>query len=153
MLGHHEFLLGHYASALSHYEMVIAGGGSSKGVRKRAIVCYIQARHPEKALPLFTSLVVEDVAYVLGQEQDREGCPCPVIIEEYMSHLTDSIGHADLLALGMLWAYCDTQESIGWFKRALQQKQEDPFVVAILRELSSCIMSRSSPHASSLERN
>jgi hypothetical protein len=150
MLGHHDFLLGHYDSALAHYETVIAWGAPSKAVRKRAIVCYIQTRQPEKALPLFTALLAEDAAYILGQ--NGEGCPCPEIIQEYVSRVTDSITQADTIALGMLWSYCDPQVSVHWFNRALQQQPENPSFKTILIALSSYRVNLSSSHETSMER-
>jgi hypothetical protein len=137
MLGHHDFLLGHYDSALAHYETVLAWGAPSKAVRKRAIVCYIQTRQPEKALSLFTALVAEDVAFFLGQEGDEEACPCPRIVQEYVNRLTEEITQADRIALGMLWMYCDPHLSLLWFNKALQQEPKNHTLKAILAGLTS----------------
>jgi hypothetical protein len=152
MLGHHDFLLRRYGSALAHYEKVIAWGAPSKAVRKRAVVCYIQTRQPEKALPLFTALIAEDAAYILGQEGEREGCPCPQIIQEYVNRVTNSITQADTIALGMLWSYCDPQVSVLWFNRAIQQQPENPSLKTILVAFSSYRVNLSSSHETPIER-
>jgi hypothetical protein len=137
MLGHHDFLLGHYDSALAHYETVIAWGAPSKAVRNRAVVCYIQTRQSEKALPLFTALLAEDAGFILGHKGEGGHCPCPKIIQEYVCSLNDGVTQADRIALGVLWSYCDLHLSVLWFNKAIQQEPENPSLKAILVGLAS----------------
>jgi hypothetical protein len=135
MLGHHNFLLGHYGAALAHYETVMSSSTAGKAVRKRAIVCYIQGRKPEKALPLFAELFMEDPGCILAQRRVDDGCPCPEIIQEYLEHTTN-ITAGDMLSLGMLWSYCDPGVAAMWFTDALRQDESNVTVKHILAVLS-----------------
>lgn len=141
--GHHDFVMGHYASALAHYETVIAWGAPSKEVRKRAIVCYIETGRPEKALPMFEQFIIEDPAYLIERSGDAMGCPCPGIIQEYANHLTGVVTQTDMIALGMLWSYCDLPMSVLWFDKALRWDPDNDCLKAIRTILfSQCTMSQ-----------
>jgi len=152
MLGHHDFLLGHYASALTHYERVIGWGAPSKAVRKRAIVCYIEGRQVDKALELFTPLVAEDAAYVAGRDRDREECPCPRIVQVYAAKVRGALSLSDMIALGMLWLYCDPHISALWLGRALELDPQNSALKSILNAMSSQGVEKSSTLIETRER-
>jgi hypothetical protein len=132
MLGHHEFLLRNYPAALAHYQVVIAQGRPSKSVRKRTVVCYIKSHAVEKAFELFTPLISEDLQYVASGNSESEGCPCPEIIQEYERGISQQPQVLDMIALGMLWLYCDPPQSLIWFARASQEEPENASLAAAI---------------------
>jgi hypothetical protein len=146
MLGHHHFLLRQYTPAISHYEAAVSQGKATKSVRKRAIVCYIQTRQVNKALPLFASLIAEDIGCIIGHDNEQEGCPCPEIIREYESRMSDNPSQDDMTALGMLWLYCEPQQSLPWFDRAVQQEPQNPYLKSVVMILSSRNIAYTSSH-------
>jgi len=114
--------MGHYSSALAHYETVIGWGVASKAVRKRAVICYIETHHPEKALPIYASLVEEDPAYLLHDRSDSGGCPCPGIIQHYADTVKGELTSMDMMALGMLWSCCDLHMALLWFEKVARRE-------------------------------
>ena len=146
MLGNHHFLLRDYVQALAHYEVVLSKGMASTFLRKRAIVCYIQTRQVDQALPLFANLIAEDIGCIIGHDNEQEGCPCPEIIQEYESRMTGSPSQNDLTAMGMLWLYCESKQSLQWFDRAVQQEPHNPYLKSLVTILSSTNINDASPH-------
>jgi len=151
MLGNHHFLLRDYVLALAHYEAVLSQGKSSIPVRKRAIVCYIQTRQVDEALPLFADLIAEDIGCIIGRDNEQEGCPCPEIIQEYESRMTGIPSQHDLIAMGMLWLYCEPHKSLEWFERAIQQEPENPYLTTVVTILRSTNINEASSHISNKE--
>jgi len=151
MLGNHHFLLRDYVLALAHYEAVLSQGKSSIPVRKRAIVCYIQTRQVDEALPLFADLIAEDIGCIIGRDNEQEGCPCPEIIQEYESRMADIPSQHDLIAMGMLWLYCEPHKSLEWFERAIQQEPDNPYLTTVVTILSSTNIKEVSSHISNKE--
>jgi tetratricopeptide (TPR) repeat protein len=139
--GHHDFVMGHYASALAYYETVMLWGAPSKDVQKRAIVCYIETGQPEKALSIFEALIEKDPSFLLARSRDALECPCQGIIQEYANRLTEVVAQADMLAMGMLWSYCDPHISVLWFDKVLRRDPGNVCVKAIRTRLySHCII-------------
>lgn len=151
MLGNHHFLLKDYLLALAHYQSVLSQGRASTPVRKRAIVCYIQTRQVDKALPLFADLIAEDIGCIIGHDNEREGCPCPEIIQEYESRMTGSPSGNDLAAMGMLWLYCEPHKSLQWFDRALEQDPDSRYLKSVLSTLTNANISSAPMHHSHKE--
>ena len=151
MLGNHDFLLRDYVLALAHYEAVLSHGKASMAVRKRAIVCYIQTRRVDEALPLFADLIAEDIGCIIGHDNEQEGCPCPEIIQEYESRMTGSPSGNDLAAMGMLWLYCEPHKSLQWFDRALQQNPDAHYLKLVVSTLSTANISTAPSHHSHKE--
>jgi len=137
MLGNHHFLLRDYVQALAHYEVVLSKSMASMPLRKRAIVCYIQTRRVDQALPLFADLIAEDIGCIIGHDNEQEGCPCPEIIQECESRMTGIPSQHDLTAMGMLWLYCEPHKSLQWFERAIQQEPEHPYLKSVITILAS----------------
>ena len=137
MLGNHHFLLKDYVLALAHYEAVLSQGKASTAVRKRAIVCYIQTRQVDEALPLFADLIAEDIGCIIGHTNEQEDCHCPEIIQEYESHMVGTLSFHDLAAMGMLWLYCKPQKALQWFDRAIQQEPGNPYLKSVITILAS----------------
>jgi tetratricopeptide (TPR) repeat protein len=151
MLGNHHFLLKDYVLALAHYEAVLSEEKASTAVRKRAIVCYIQTHQVDEALPLFADLIAEDIRCIIGHDNEKEGCPCPEIIQEYESRMTGSPSQNDLTAMGMLWLYCEPNKSLQWFDRALQQDPNNPYLSSIFTTLANANISSAQSHHSHKE--
>jgi len=140
MLGHHHFMVGDYATALSHYRQVIQEGDANTEVKKRAVVCYVHTRRIAEAVLLFEELLKEDVDCIVRHNQDRYGCPCPEIIDEYECSLrTDEISQSDRIALGILWSFCDVHRSHEWFTEAIREDPGSAFLQSVLRILKDRI--------------
>ncbi len=136
MLGNHHFLLGDYQTALSHYETAMREGNAGVEVRKRALVCYIHGHRIPEAIPLFERLIREDLASIVKHNQERYGCPCPEIIEEYERSITAAgYSQTDKIALGMLWLFCDRLRSEQLFAEALRGDPDSASLKSVLRIL------------------
>jgi tetratricopeptide (TPR) repeat protein len=136
MLGNHHFLLKDYKTALSHYETILRAGNASVTVRKRALICYIHARRISEAVPLFEELIRDDLASIVKHNQERYGCPCPEIIEEYERSIANGEpSQNDKIALGMLWLFCDCRRSAQLFARALRSDPGSVFLSSVMRVL------------------
>jgi tetratricopeptide (TPR) repeat protein len=119
MLANHYFLIRNFSSAKSIYENILEKNLNNKAIKKKLIICYIITGEIDKALRLFTSLIQEDIDYIINTNPSSEDCPCPELIskveneDKFLSKKADK-----LAALGMLWLYCSLEKSLEYFKEA-----------------------------------
>jgi len=43
----------------------------------------------------------------------------------------------DLIAMGMLWLYCEPHKSLQWFERAVRQESGNPYLKSVITILVS----------------
>ncbi len=126
MLANHYFMIRNYARAINTYESLAAKSGISKATRKKMIICYVRTFQIEKAFVEFNKLVEEDLSFIIQTDLNADDCPCPDIIAEIERNEIDFKNkYEKLIALGILWLYCDKKESLVHFTKAYQIDQND----------------------------
>lgn len=137
MLGNQYFLARKYAQATAEYERTLAACPGNKVVRRKLIVCYTQIGRIEKALAIFKSLVMEDIAFIIDTAENDEDCPCPEIIHDMEARLAENESSLDYhLILGMLWLYCDVANAQKYFKIARQFEDKQDMIDLILNRIA-----------------
>lgn len=115
MLGNHYFLIRKYCEALEELESALAIDPFNKSIRKKLIICFICTGKVFTAYQLFENLAYEDIDFIINTDPILDDCPCPEIIYE-LENSDKNLAEVDkLLALGILWLYCDVKESYDRF--------------------------------------
>lgn len=126
MLANHYFMIRDFAKAVSNYESLTVKLGVSKSIRKKMIICYLRTFQIEKAFDEFSKLVEEDLSFIIQTDLNADDCPCYDIIAEIERNEIDfKCEYEKLIALGILWLYCDKKESLIHFIQAYQIDQTD----------------------------
>ncbi len=126
MLANHYFMIRDFAKAVNTYESLTKKPGISKAIRKKMIICYVRTFQIEKAFDDFSKLAEEDLAFIIQTDFNADDCPCPDIIAEIERNEIDfKTKYEKLIALGILWLYCDKKESLSHFTKAYQIDQND----------------------------
>lgn len=125
MLGNQYFLARRYADALLHLEDELRRNPSNFPVQKKLIICYLQTGHIENAIDLFHSVIEKDVDYIINTDPVRDDCPCPDIIQAISKDIQCPTEDENNIKLGILWLYCDLEDSINHFK---QVSRENKFI-------------------------
>lgn len=120
MLGNQYFMARKYDLAEPVLESCLRKYPENKSIKKKLIVCYTQTGKLELTLPLFLSLIKDDIEFIINTDPIEDDCPCPELIydlENSDKSRTDLI--VEYEKLGVLWLYCDVNKSLYYFKRAL----------------------------------
>ena len=126
MLANHYFMIRDFAKAVHTYECLTIKPGISKAIRKKMIICYVRTFQIEKAFAEFNKLVEEDISFIIQTDLNSDDCPCPDIIAEIeRDEIEYKNKYEKLVALGILWLYCDKKESLSHFIKAYQIDQND----------------------------
>lgn len=121
MLGNQYFLGRDYARAAAELNEALKSDSSSKGIRRKLIICFTQIGDIGKALDIFISLIKEDIEFVINTDPISDDCPCPELVFDMEQKLENSKNSIDFnLVLGMLWLYCNVDKSLYYFNRVLQ---------------------------------
>lgn len=111
MLANHYFHAREYAHARAGYEQELAAHPENKGLRRRLIVCCLQTGAVREAFVHFARLVEEDVDFIIHTDPEDDDCPCPELIKETPEERSVDGSPEEFLRLGMLWLFCDAQQS------------------------------------------
>lgn len=139
MLGNQYFIARKYYDAAEELELALLKDPANKAIKKKLIICYIQTKKIKDALNIFYQLVEEDLHFILYSNPVRDDCPCQEIIYKIENDLGYTNDYERSLVLGMLWLYCDINESIKYFKIATSYNNED-----VLSRLSNKLLETSS---------
>lgn len=138
MLANHYFMIRDFEKAADAYETAVSKCGMSSAIRKKMIICYIKTHQMKKALFEFFELVESDIHFLINTDLNSDDCPCPDIISEIER---DEINFKDeyerMVALGMLWLYCDIKQSKIHFTKAWKIKQNDERIFQMIQLLNS----------------
>ncbi len=141
MLGNHYFLSRKYELAIDAFNAAF-GNEFPNNIIKKLIICYIAERELEKAKIFFLKLIKEDPFIIINIDIAEEDCPCPELIKLIESKYAVIKSADDLIALSMLWLYCDLDNSINLFEKALNQNPEDIFLKEVLSILKTQIITK-----------
>ena len=116
MLANQYFITRQYEMATQKLEEALAVNPTSKSIKKKIVICYIQINQIYEAFRIFSTLVEEDIFVIINTDIVADYCPCPDLIFEYENELKISDNFVQCLILGMLWLYCDLDKSIEYFE-------------------------------------
>lgn len=119
MLGNQYFMARKYQEAVKELEPVYFNDHGNMSVRRKLIIGYIQTGKLMKGLELFTSLVKEDISFIVNADPIFDDCPCSEIIKELQPSPNDSITPDLNIYNGIIWLYCDPKISIKFLKKAI----------------------------------
>jgi len=119
MLGNQYFMARKYTHASVELEKAFVSSPTSKPIRCKLVICYVQTGNVEKAFELFISLCQEDVDFIIGMDPIKDDCPCLDILPDLEEELTQKNNSLDfLISLGILSLYCELGKSIKYFSMA-----------------------------------
>jgi tetratricopeptide (TPR) repeat protein len=137
MLGNRYFLSRKFDKAIPELEFALKGVSEDEKIKKKLIICYIQVGQIEKALPLFEELLFKDPFIIINTDPYYDDCPCPSLVdhwEDMIRYREDSM-RIELVALGMLYLYCDIHKSVDYFQKAQNNIENDNQINRILSRL------------------
>lgn len=117
MLGNQYFLARRYTDALSELKIELEKNPSNHSARKKLIICFMQTNQFEKAFKSFYNVVQNNISVITNTDPKRDNCPCPDIIEQMLPELSYTTEDEHFIKLGMLYLYCDINDSIKHFER------------------------------------
>ncbi len=136
MLGNQLFMARNYEGALSIFEQCEKEGKADKNMRRKMVVCYTQLGKIQKAAELLLALINEDLEFITTTDPVKDDCPCNELVREFETKLKISTESFDfLVALGILWLYCDMDKSVYYFQKATRLKSDNNVVNSILGKL------------------
>ena len=136
MLGNQYFMARNYASACIELENALKVNPTSKSVRSKLIICYMQTGKLEKAFDFFISLCQEDVDFIINMDPIKDDCPCFDILPALEKQFKQNKNSFDyLLSLGIAALYCDLTKSIKYFTLAHKVEKRNSKVRYILNFL------------------
>ncbi len=119
MLGNQYFLARKFSLAEAELAEFLAKNETNKPARKKIIICLTQTGKIEKALSIFNGLIDEDIEFIINTDPIKDDCPCPELVTKLESENKITYSISELYTvLGMLWLYCDINESIKNFQLA-----------------------------------
>jgi tetratricopeptide (TPR) repeat protein len=154
MLANHYFLSRNYQSALCEYENVLHKNSDNLLVKKRLIICYIQNGLLSNALNLFIDLLRRDSNIFVKSNGYRDYCPCRDLIFEFENKQTSGIDNYEVnLSLGILWFYCNANNSIEYFIQAEKLNPNQKKLNHVIRIISDTILSIETNQKNNLKRS
>jgi len=140
MLGNYHFLNGNYSFALQELENSYKKFPDNICAKKRLIICYTQTKNLDKALDLFTSLIEENIDCIIDTKPEEEDCPCTDLVVKIESgKIVRSNQYELFIELGILWLYCDINQSLNYFLKAHQLNKNEMRIEQIIQLLTSKI--------------
>lgn len=115
MLGNQYFLSRNYLQAQIELERALRFNPTNLSIKKKLVICNIQSGSVQRALDLFLETISEDINSIIDTDPIFDNCPCPQLVYEMENSLQQSNTRDKILALGMLWLFCDLKESIKYF--------------------------------------
>ena len=138
MLGNQYFLARRYSDAYYELEAELRKETADrKSISKKLIICYLQTDQIEKAFEMFYSIVTRNVNIITDTNPEKDGCPCPEIIEENLPHLKSNNDFEQKLKMGILWLYCDIKKSIEYFEKINAEERFTKEINKIITVLKS----------------
>ena len=135
MLGNQFFMARNFLAAEKELTPCLQQDPESKPVRRKLIICYTQLGEISKALHIFDSLVRDDIKFIINADPILDDCPCPELVsnKENFNLIEDSDDY--LISSGILWLYCDIENSIQYFKKALIKDPNNELMQSALKNI------------------
>lgn len=136
MLGNRYFIARQFDKAIPQLEDALIQEQNANKIKKKLIICYIEAGNIEKAFNYFFELVKTDPQIIIDTDPYYDDCPCGELIPNWESKLQISRdAHGFYEVLGMLSLYCDVKKSIDYFEKSLKNTTYRSHVSSIIKRL------------------
>jgi tetratricopeptide (TPR) repeat protein len=117
MLANQYFIVERFEDAYQIFEEVLKTNPSNSLVKKRLILCYIHLGNVKKAFQLFTELITTSINTMIENEINVYDQPCKKMIDK-LENLPSDFNESDkLILLGILWFYCNVNNSKIYFEQ------------------------------------
>ncbi len=137
MLGNQYFMARKFAASVPEFEEALAKTSDNKMIRKKLIICYTQVGQIQRAFQLFHSLIKEDVDFIANTDVIADDCPCPELVEKFSRAQVSDSDLENELKLGILWLYCDSNNSLEHFLKAQSSDPNDELLTSTIHIISS----------------
>lgn len=137
MLGNQYFMARKFAASVPEFEEALAKTADNKMIRKKLIICYTQVGQIQRAFQLFHSLIKEDIDIIAKTNVIEDDCPCPELVEKLSVVQVSDSDLENELKLGILWLYCDSNNSLEHFLKAKSSNPNDELLTSTIRIISS----------------
>jgi hypothetical protein len=129
MLANQYFLARKFDKAVPHLESVIRNEPHNERARKKLIICYCETGHVRSALELFYNVIQSNIKLIVDTDIISEDCPCPELLERMKWYEEVAVNSFDFFCImGMLHLYCDINDSLNAFNRAVEINSDDKLV-------------------------
>ena len=119
MLGNYFFLNQNYKSACEELENALKDDPSNNTIQRKLLLCYIKLGYIMDGYNLFCSIVKSNLDSIVHCCYKENPCPCLELIREFSNSKLESIEDKYYnMSLGILWLYCDIQNSIYYLNKA-----------------------------------
>ncbi|MBI2429220.1 MAG: tetratricopeptide repeat protein [Ignavibacteriales bacterium] len=136
MLGNQYFLSRNYPLAQTELERALEQNPSNTSVKKKLVICHIQTGSTERAVDLFLEIITHDIHSIIDTDPLFDNCPCPQLVYEMENSLPSPNTKEKILALGMLWLFCDIRQSLKYFTSVVTPNKK---IEKIVTQLQSTI--------------
>jgi len=138
MLGNQYFLSRTFDKATGHFEQVLKQDPDNQNVQKKLVICYCETGHVRDALNQFEKIIFNNIELIALTDIVSEDCPCPEIVDRMKWYEQVAENSFDYnLILGMLNLYCNIEDSLIAFSRAIDIKPEDHRIKKIYDKINS----------------
>ncbi len=132
MLGNQYFLSRNFLKAKEIYEKVLLTEPNNNFIKKRLIICYTQTGEIKKAFDLFFEIVKKNIELITETDIAGDDCPCPELINKYGNIKPyEECSYDSKLMLGMLWLYCNIENSIEFFESLAKDESSASEIIEI----------------------
>jgi pentatricopeptide repeat protein len=126
MLGNQYFLSRNFDKAVHHLEEALTTDPNNGKVQKKLVICYCETGHVQSALELFDLITSNNIELITETDIVQEDCPCPEILERMRWYEQVAANSFDFhCIIGILNLYCNIEDSIAAFGRALDLNPEN----------------------------
>ena len=125
-----------YYDACNELEMEHHKNPANYSVLKKLIICYLKTDRIDQALEFFHTLVIDNPDIIIKTDPVLDDCPCPEIIDEFTDGIEFTSEENENIILGMLWLYCNVDESIKHFSQIMNGHKHFYKIEEILKAIS-----------------
>lgn len=126
MLGNQYFMARNYLGAATEFQSVLEDEPNNLNAKKKLIISFTQIGRHKKAMKLFMNVIQNSVDYIMNTDPIKDDCPCGELVnslERVTKHGEQTF--TSYQTLGILWLYCDINQSIDSFEKALEFMPND----------------------------
>ena len=151
MLGNQYFIARNYAAAEFELEKSFTKQPDSKPLKRKLIICFTQTGKINRSLDMLTTLIQEDIDFLIDADVIHDDCPCPELVKKFENKKSETDYELeDKIMLAILWLYCDTGKSLKYFESVESQIPGNDQIQICLRVIQEYIKTQKSKKEISL---
>lgn len=138
MLANQYFMARKFLEAEIELEGVIEKNPSNKFALKKLVVCYTHNNKIEQALKILLELITDDINFIIDTDPIDDDCPCFELINEVEhKNLYKNNSPKYFMMLGIFWLYCNFENSLINFQKALQIESENKILIKLYNKIKA----------------